>query len=220
MQDADEKFREALGPLADLAEFFPELSLEISKSMRLLGIPRELMRGRVDGRRIWGGCASWRKFAEVEDFAGEHRHKAMKVKVKQGSNEELFALKEYDYDGGGGLQTCVREAALLVRLRHQHVVKVVSVFVDPNNSRFYMQMPYYSNGSLGDWIKNKSPWLSSFWNVDHQKVVSQSSRTRSHTLGTTDIEGSTPTERMIIHGTPRSGCPEDDTRVLSGPDSA
>ena len=98
----------------------------------------------------WGGCRTLDEFNEFHLIPGEHRNKTFKATAYNG---EIFAVKEYMLTGP--MDACAREAALLVRLQHQHVVRVVSVFIDSKCTCLYMQMPFYQEGSMDVWIKDK-----------------------------------------------------------------
>ena len=47
-------------------------------------------------------------------------------------------------------QTCLREAALLVRLHHPAVMRVVAIF--RNGDKVMMQMPFLEDGSVDVWV--------------------------------------------------------------------
>ena len=71
----------------------------------------------------------------------------------------LEASQEYVLDSEGAMATCMREAALLVKLRHPSIAQVVAVFEDPDPNRraFFIQMPYYPYGHLESWIGAYAP---------------------------------------------------------------
>ena len=45
-------------------------------------------------------------------------------------------------------QVCYKEAALLRRLRHPSIVELEAIF--QSDGRFYLQLPWYANGTLDD----------------------------------------------------------------------
>lgn len=126
---ADDELGRAMGPVVALAREFPEM-MEGLDEFRC-GLPYELL-------EFWSGSRSLSEFDKCEQIPGDHRHTTWKARAPSG---ELFAIKEYKM---ANLRSCLREAALLVRLRHPHVVRVVSVFVNESGSCLYMQMPFYS----------------------------------------------------------------------------
>ena len=109
-------------------------------------VPRTLLR-----RGVWrGNCALEELFARRERLAGGGRHKVWRCSGGVGGGE--FAVKEYDL---ADARTCLREAALLERLHHPAVVRVVAVF--RNGDKVMMQMPYLEDGSVDVWVNVSVP---------------------------------------------------------------
>ena len=52
-------------------------------------------------------------------------------------------------------QVCYKEAALLRRLRHPSIVELEAIF--QSDGRFYLQLPWYANGTLDEWFKATRP---------------------------------------------------------------
>lgn len=71
----------------------------------------------------------------------------------------LGTWQEYVLDSEGAMATCMREAALLCKVRHPNIAQVVAVFEDPDPNRraFFIQMPYYPYGQLEAWIEAYAP---------------------------------------------------------------
>jgi hypothetical protein len=65
------------------------------------------------------------------------------------------AIKEYKL--ASEMKTCVREASILQRARHQHVAKLLALFIDPNAKAFYVVMPMYPLGQLDEWVQRSKP---------------------------------------------------------------
>jgi hypothetical protein len=104
-------------------------------------VPRTLLR-----RGVWrGDCALEELFAQRKRLAGGGRHRVWHCSGGEGGWE--FAVKEYDL---ADARTCLREAALLVRLHHPAIVRVVAVF--RNGDKIMMQMPYLEDGSVDVWV--------------------------------------------------------------------
>lgn len=71
------------------------------------------------------------------------------------------------------LNTCLREASLLHRLRHPHVVEVLAFFEDPDGKApcFYIEMPFYAHGQIDRWIRENAPDATSIRRVLQQVVL-------------------------------------------------
>ena len=109
-------------------------------------VPRTLLR-----RGVWrGDCALEELFVRRERLAGGGRHKVWRCSGGEGGGE--FAVKEYDL---ADARTCLREAALLERLHHPAVVRVVAVF--RNGDKVMMQKPYLEDGSVDVWVNVSVP---------------------------------------------------------------
>jgi hypothetical protein len=65
------------------------------------------------------------------------------------------AIKEYKL--ASEMKTCVREASILQRARHPHVVQLLALFIDPKAKAFYVVMPMYPLGQLDEWVHRSKP---------------------------------------------------------------
>jgi serine/threonine protein kinase len=64
-----------------------------------------------------------------------------------------YAIKEYAIGQPAHLQTCLKEAAVVYRHRHPNIVQVKAIFQGSGSEQgnFYLQMPWYDNGTLEQW---------------------------------------------------------------------
>ena len=113
-------------------------------------MPRTLLR-----RGVWrGDCALEELFVRRERLAGGGRHRVWRCSGGEGGGE--FAVKEYDL---ADARTCLREAALLERLHHPAVVRVVAVFRNGDK---------VMDGSVDVWVLAVPllPWTAAHIAVD------------------------------------------------------
>ena len=61
---------------------------------------------------------------EKQVLVTDSRHRVYRAMLGQTEHEEAFAVKEYMLDSEAAVITCMREAALLCRLRHPNIVQV------------------------------------------------------------------------------------------------
>lgn len=143
-REKDQLLSKQLGAVGALIHDFPEVAED--SSMRRVGhsLPRELM-------KVWKGCMSLDSF-DSHMVHGTHRHPVYRVEA----GGESFALKEYTIDEET-LRVCTKEAALLVRLRHPNIAEITAVFTDAGKRKLYLQMPWYKEGTLKDWVDNRKP---------------------------------------------------------------
>ena len=110
---------------------FPELRCRLPD-----GVPAELLPLLKTGRHI-------EQYAPREQLSTLSRHAVWKA----GFDGRTVALKEYHVDQEA-LKTCYREAALLRKCHHPAVAELEALF--ESEGRFYLQMPYYANGTLSE----------------------------------------------------------------------
>ena len=142
--------------LAALAQDFPEVIHELRA-----GLPSCLL-------ELWCECRTLANYSEVHRLEVVSRNAVYHVK----DNGESAIVKEYPITSSA-LLTCFKEASLLHRLRHPHIVQVKAIFEDSNPERpcVYMEMPYYEHGQLDVWIKTQKPDVLSILRVLTQLLL-------------------------------------------------
>ena len=115
-----------------LAEF-PELYCGLPDD-----VPEKLLPLLKQGRTL-------EQYTNREKVHPHSRHIVWKAAL----DGRTVALKEYRVDKAG-IRTCFKEAELLFKCRHPAVVELEALFTDKENDSFYLQMPYYANGTLDD----------------------------------------------------------------------
>lgn len=144
-REKDQLLTKQLGIVGPLVDDFPEVAMH--PSMRNMGysLPKELF-------KVWKGCIKLNSF-DSHKLHGHGRHPVYKVEA----TGQVFAIKEYTIDtkSSASLRACAREAALLVRVTHDHIAEIKAVFTDGN--KFYLQMPWYQQGTLLDWVEKEEP---------------------------------------------------------------
>ena len=108
---------------------FPELARRIPE-----GVPSELLPLLKTGRHI-------EHYTAREKLPTLSRQTVWKAEL----DGRAVALKEYRVDPAA-LKTCFREAALLHKCQHPAVAVLEAVF--ESEGFFYLQMPFYANGTL------------------------------------------------------------------------
>ena len=105
----------------------------------------------VDIWPLWRPGHSLGQFEHVTLLNNSARHRVYKVTGEDGDH----AVKVFPVDDAK-LNTCVKEARLLHRLRHPAVVQIEAVFFEEktgsSTGNFYLQMPFYANGALDEWV--------------------------------------------------------------------
>eukprot|EP00929_Paragymnodinium_shiwhaense_P066224 TRINITY_DN33192_c0_g1_i2.p1 TRINITY_DN33192_c0_g1~~TRINITY_DN33192_c0_g1_i2.p1 ORF type:complete len:1248 (-),score=333.73 TRINITY_DN33192_c0_g1_i2:377-4120(-) len=173
---ADATVRKAMLGLSETTRRFPEVGSDpvVLQHLRI-SLPQDLM-------PLWCVGRSLAHFDSRELLAGASRNRL--YRAKEGPNE--YAIKEYAVAGGAeGLRVCLHEAALLKRARHPHIVEIVGIFADPEEHAFFIQMPFYENGSLDRWVKDSKPDDQSIRRVLAQVV---SALAHLHGLGITHAD--------------------------------
>jgi serine/threonine protein kinase len=108
---------------------FPELRRRVPD-----GIPIELLPLYKMGRQL-------DQYTELRKLQTFSRHPVW-IALLDG---RAVALKKYDVDAEA-LKVCYKEAALLLKCQHPAVVELEALF--ESDDSFYLQMPYYPNGTL------------------------------------------------------------------------
>jgi len=108
---------------------FPELRRRVPD-----GIPVELLPLYKMGRQL-------DQYTELRKLQTFSRHPVW-IALLDG---RAVALKKYDVDAEA-LKVCYKEAALLLKCQHPAVVELEALF--ESDDSFYLQMPYYPNGTL------------------------------------------------------------------------
>ena len=121
----------------EIQHHFPEVILFVGH-----GLPPDL-------GLLWRPSQSLDSFDEKELVQSESRHKVWKVRM----DNEWFAIKEYSCArGASDLRTCLKEATVICKQRHHAIVEITALFQGTNSETFYMQMPWYTNGALDQWV--------------------------------------------------------------------
>lgn len=145
---ADAELRKAMLGLAEAMRWFPEVGGDpaVLKHLRI-SLPPDLVPLWCMGRTLGHFDAR-----ELLPCASKHRL----YRVVEG--DKSYAVKEFAVVGGqDGLRVCLHEAALLSRARHPHIVEMVALFADPEEHGFFIQMPFYEQGSLDRWVVQNKP---------------------------------------------------------------
>eukprot|EP00668_Euglena_longa_P034724 GGOE01044581.1.p1 GENE.GGOE01044581.1~~GGOE01044581.1.p1 ORF type:complete len:834 (+),score=202.73 GGOE01044581.1:363-2504(+) len=140
LREAKVGLQAAIATLIVATTEFPELSAYVE-----LGLPEQLL-------------PLWRKERQLGDFEDLQLIPGLsRNRLYRGSlGGKQFAIKGFpilSISAG----TCLKEAVRLVRAAHPHVVEVVALFQDPSHHTFYVQMPFYSEGSLDQWAVARQP---------------------------------------------------------------
>jgi len=129
----------ALASLATFEVDFPEVMAHVEKAL-----PRELLSvWRADG-------ALDELFPQREKLEGGGRNAVWRC--SEGGEE--FAVKEFR---ATDMRACLREAALLMRMRHPAIVSVVAVLQDTARGSVMLQMPFYRYGAVDAWVAESAP---------------------------------------------------------------
>ncbi len=105
------------------------------------------------------------KQTHVQTYTHTHTHTRTHTQVYKASIDgDIYALKEFSVTSDRDLQSLMREAAVLRRMRHSTIVEIISVFESPvstGEKTMYLQMPFSVHGSLDKWITTEAPeWRS------------------------------------------------------------
>lgn len=147
-KQADREVRKAMLGLAQAIRLFPEVCSNpaVSKHLRM-SLPPELV-------PLWCMGRTLGHFDSRELLPGASKHRLYRVK----EGDRYYAVKEYAVVGGQeGLRVCLHEAALLTRARHPHIAEILALFADTDEHGFFIQMPFYEQGSLDKWRADHHP---------------------------------------------------------------
>jgi len=147
-KQADAEVRKAMLGLAEAMRRFPEVGGDpaVLKHLRI-SLPVDLV-------PLWCMGRTLGHFDNRELLPGASKHRLYRVM----EGNKAFAVKEYAVVGGrDGLRVCLHEAALLTRARHPHIAEMVAIFADPEEHGFFIQMPFYEQGSLDKWAEQNRP---------------------------------------------------------------
>ena len=130
----------AIGTIATFEADFPEVMAHVVEK----ALPRELFGvWRADG-------ALDELFSKKKKLDGGGRH----VVWRCSEGGEEFAVKEFR---ATDLRTCLRGAALLMRMRHPSIVSIVAVLQDTLRDSVMLQMPFYRYGAVDAWVQDTAP---------------------------------------------------------------
>lgn len=173
---ADAEVKRAMVGLAEAMRRFPEVGSDpvVLKHLRI-SLPQDLL-------PLWRVGRTMAHFDTRELLPGASRHRLYSATEV----DRKYAVKEYAIAGGqDGLRVCLHEAALLKRARHPHIVEIVAIFADPEEHGFFIQMPFYDQGSLDRWVRENSPDDHSIRRVLSQVVIALA---HLHGLGITHAD--------------------------------
>jgi serine/threonine protein kinase len=144
LKDAAQALREALMPLLEMQDYFPEVCMYIKT-----GLPQELF-------------AVWRPDLTIEMFEvhGTMSSGLNHTVFKASMDGKTYALKEFRLATAQGLQDLMREAAMLRKMRHPAIVEIIGLFegtATKDNKVILLQMPFFEHGSLDTWVDSEAP---------------------------------------------------------------
>ena len=126
-------------------EDYPELIAKVHRSLPLDLLP------------VWCAGRTLDFFDTYQLIAAPSMEKSSRNSVYKATEDGCtFAIKKYEVTEDA-LKICFREAAFLRRLRHPHIAELTAIFKDSSTNAFYLQMPFYENGQLDEWIEKNSP---------------------------------------------------------------
>jgi len=145
LQDLRQRLRSSLNDLttqtmqltSEIQPHFPEVILYVGQ-----GLPPDL-------GLLWQPLQSLDSFHEKELVESESRRKVWKVRLDQ----KWFAIKEYTTARASDLRTCLKEATVIHKQRHHAIVEIKALFQGTGSDTFYMQMQWYTHGSLDRWVR-------------------------------------------------------------------
>jgi serine/threonine protein kinase len=121
---------------------FPEVILFVGQ-----GLPPDLA-------VLWRPAQTLESFDSKELVSRDANHKVWRVWI----GDTQYAIKEYGIDQPAHLQTCLKEAGVIYRHRHPNIVQLKAIFQGSGSEQgnFYLQMPWYDNGTLEQWAGGDS----------------------------------------------------------------
>ena len=148
---ADQQVHAALIALSTEQRHWPE----VTKSLAKLGLPVELL-------PLWRPGRDTSYYEEYNKLQGALARPGNRI-MRAVRNGHVTVVKEYLQDTAQGLQTCLREARLLYRLRHPGIVKICSIFTlnrSGGGTIFCIEMPFYAHGQTDAFVKREKPNLN------------------------------------------------------------
>lgn len=140
LRNVDTELKEATSTIAGVCHIFPEVSLYFRN-----GLPVDLL-------PLWVPERTLNVFSQQELLPVSSRNRVYRVSM----GDRVFAIKEFAVTPAA-LGGCYREAAILQRMRHPHIVELIAIFEDSTNSALYLQFPFYENGQLDAWVQREQP---------------------------------------------------------------
>jgi hypothetical protein len=143
-RQAADAVQQAMCNLAGIVSIYPEVSLYLR-----VGLPHDLT-------GLWRGYRSRETFQCFETVCKSRR---CIYKIVDGG--ETFAAKQYHIGSEQGtveLGTFFREAAMLKRMKHPHIIEIQGIVqeVGPDTC-YYIFMPFCKHGSLLQWVTTAKP---------------------------------------------------------------
>jgi len=138
---ADCALQSATAALASVWHIFPEVAAKFRE-----GLPADLL-------PLWVPERTLDMFSSRELMPVGSQHRVYRVVDELG---QAFVVKEFTMTPAM-LGVCYREASLLRRMRHPHIVELTAIFEDPSTHALYLQMPFYAQGQLDTWVQQEQP---------------------------------------------------------------
>ena len=147
LETAKRTVRQRQSALTDATKAVAQIEAEFPEVVGYMGlsIPQAIL-------HLWKADRRLDHFDDRQPLGTHSRN----VVYKAALGTEQFAIKCYPVSEGG-LKICLQEAGRLVRAAHPHVVEVVAVFHDCDHHFFCLQMPYYDEGPIDQWLAARRP---------------------------------------------------------------
>jgi serine/threonine protein kinase len=96
---------------------------------------------------VWRPAQTLESFDSKDLVSSDANHKVWRVRI----GDTHYAIKEYVIGQPTHLQTCLKEAGVIYH--HPNIVQIKAIFQGSGSElgNFYLQMPWYDNGTLGQW---------------------------------------------------------------------
>ena len=156
INEVETRYLSAKKIVADLAESQASLEAKLA-GFAQSNVPELLFSAnpKLAKRLLHTGLVVDRRLSDYEQIEVLHgaRHHVLLVKL----NNRVVVLKEIALNDEAARKVFENEVGLLWKLKHPAIVKVDAVFYE--GLRAYIQMPYISQGTLGQWLaSNPKPW--------------------------------------------------------------
>jgi len=138
---ADRALQGAKAGLVRVLHDFPEVAARLKQDL-----PSDLL-------ALWVPERTLDVFSSQELLPISSQRRVYRVVDELG---QAFVVKEYTITPVM-LGVCYREATLLRRMRHPHIVELTAIFEDPSTGALYLQMPFYAQGQLDAWVQREKP---------------------------------------------------------------